>query len=255
MQIDAFAPYMLQSNYSMSLPMSQEPSFVFGSSYCAFFGASSKNGFHQGMAFQIIISKTSLVTVIGENDEAHVGKIILIKPSTVSKICPDEPVTHLYLSPTIDFTLDLMDVLGDDSIHVLSSSEHIPFNSESTDAEIIAALDKLDQISTDRLDPRLVDVLDDLNQNLDSPSILDAAQRCGLSRSRVRTLAREQLGIPLSTWVTWRKLVLANKALSVGANLTEAALVGHFSDQAHFSRTMKKMFGVTPTVAVLAYTE
>ena len=104
------------------------------------------------------------------------------------------------------------------------------------------------------MDPRLLAVLEDLNQNLDNPSILNAAKRCGLSRSRIRTLAREQIGIPLSTWVMWRKLVKANKSLSLGANLSDAALAGHFADQAHFNRTMKRMFGVTPTQASRVYT-
>ena len=89
-------------------------------------------------------------------------------------------------------------------------------------------------------------VLDDLDQNLENPSILEAANRSGLSRSRVRTLAREQIGVPLSTWVTWRKLVKANKALSSGANLSDAALAGHFSDQAHMTTEFGRFAGRPP---------
>ena len=149
--------------------------------------------------------------------------------------------------------MDLADRLQDTACHVLTSTEKLPFDETLDRSEIIEALDRLEQDSTNSLDPRLVAALEYLNQNLDNPSILTAAKRSGLSRSRMRTLAREQLGVPLSIWVTWRKIVEANKALSAGANLSEAALVGCFADQAHFSRTMKRMLGVTPTKALQIY--
>ena len=171
-----------------------------------------------------------------------------------SKIQCRGDVLHLYLSPRISFTLDLINLVGDSDVHILQNSKQLPIDLMSSRDDIIEALDKLDKVSIERLDHRLLAVLEYLNQNLDNPSILNAAKQSGLSRSRVRTLAREQIGVPLSTWVTWRKLIKANKALSHGANLSEAALAGHFSDQAHFNRTMKRMFGVTPTQASKIYT-
>lgn len=234
--------------------MEREPSFAFGSGYGAFFGASSQNDFHRNAAFQIILSENADITVIDENNENYVGGIVLIKPMTLSKSQCDGRVTHLYLSPRMGFTLDLINLVGDANIHVLTSAQRLPFNSGSIKCEVIDVLNKLDLVSIERMDPRLLAVLEDLNQNLDNPSILDAAKRCGLSRSRIRTLAREQMGVPLSTWVTWRKVVEANKALSVGANLSEAALAGSFADQAHFTRTMRRMFGSTPSEALRIYT-
>ena len=233
--------------------MKREPDFVFGRAYGVFFGASGKNEFHQNVAFQVIMSKDHDITVLDENDIEYVGKIVLIKPLVKSKIQCDGKLTHLYLSPRVDMALDLINFVGESTIHILTCADRLPFNAGSLRHEIIAALDDIDQVPTGRLDPRLLDVLEHLNQNLDNPSILDAAKRCGLSRARVRTLAREQMGMPLSTWVTWRKLVEANKALSDGTNLTDAALAGGFADQAHFSRTMKRMFGVTPSQATRIY--
>lgn len=235
--------------------MERNPSFVFGNAYGAFFGAaSSQNDFHQNAALQIIMGKNSDITVIDENNKSYVGRIALIKPLTLIQCRCDGDVTHLYLSPRMDFVLDLINHVDDANIHILTSTQRLPFDEQTLRCEVIDELDKLDIVSFEHLDPRLITVLEDLNQNLDNPSILDAAKRSGLSRSRVRTLAREQLGVPLSTWVTWRKLVEANKALSAGANLSEAALAGSFSDQAHFTRTMKKMFGTTPTEARQIYT-
>ena len=234
--------------------MEQEHRFIFGSAYAVFFGLGSQNEFHQNAAFQIVWSETDVVTVIDETGAKYVGGIVLIRPLVKNKIKCDNQLTHLYLSPRLNFTLDLINLVGESNVHILECSEKLPFKLNSSRREIIDVLDKLDQVSIERLDSRLLAVLEDLSHNLDNPSIQNAAKRSGLSRSRIRTLAREQLGVPLSTWVTFRKLVEANKALSVGANLSEAALAGSFADQAHFTRTMKRMFGVTPTEALRIYT-
>jgi len=197
------------------------------------------------------VSATDDITVVDENNEKYVGKIVLIKPLTLSKIQCDGLLTHLYLSQVV-FSLNLMSFIGDANIHILDSAQDLlPFSASSTRAEIIDVLEKHDQFSTKQLDPRLKSVLDILDRNLDNASISNAAKHSGLSRSRIRTLAREQIGVPISTWVTWRKLVKANKALSDGADLTDAALAGNFSDLAHFSRTMRRMFGVIPTTALM----
>jgi len=209
--------------------MTSDPKFIFGNSYAIFFGESSESVFHQNVAFKIFLGASNDIHVVDEHNNEFSGRVVLIK-------------------------LDLINLVGDANIHILRNSDQLPIKATATRDEIIATLDKFDQLSFEKLDPRLLAVLDYLNQNLDNPSILDAAKHSGLSRSRIRTLAREQIGVPLSTWVMWRKLVKANKALSRGENLTDSALAGHFSDQAHFTRIMKRMFGVTPTQASRIYT-
>ncbi|MEP1230538.1 MAG: AraC family transcriptional regulator [Litorimonas sp.] len=234
--------------------MTSEPKFFFGNSYAIFFPTSSQNVVSYNVAFQIVLGVNNDINVIDEHNNEHSGRVVLIKPLIKNRIKCDGQLTHLYLSPRLSIALDLASFVGEANIHILQSAERLPFKATDSRDEIIIALDKLDKLSFERLDSRLLAVLEDLDQNLDNPSILDAAKRSGLSRSRVRTLAREQIGVPLSTWVMWRKLVKANKALSYGANLSDAALAGHFSDKAHFNRTMKRMFGVTPTQASQVYT-
>lgn len=234
--------------------MTSEPKFLFGNSYAIFFGVSGSSGFQQNVACQIVLGINDDICVFDEHNNEFSGGVVLIKPLTKSRIQCHGSLNHLFLSPTLGFTLDLMNISGEENIHILRGDERLPISATASRDEIVQALNRLEKDSIVRLDPRLLAVLEDLDHNLDNPSILDAAKRSGLSRSRVRTLSREQIGIPLSTWVTWRKLVKANKALSNGANLSDAALAGHFADQAHFSRTMKKMFGVTPTQASRAYT-
>lgn len=233
--------------------MKSDPKYYFGTSFAIFFHVSSGDVFQQHIASQIVLGLDHDIHVLDEDDQAYFGRIVLIKPLVKSNVQCEGHYTHLFLSPTLSLTSDLNTLAGEADIHILTDAAQMPFDIRAPRDELISALDRLDAMAIERLDSRLLAVLDDLDQNLENPSILEAAKRSGLSRSRVRTLAREQMGIPLSNWVTWRKLVKSNRALSDGANLSEAALAGHFSDQAHFSRTMKKMFGVTPTQASRVY--
>ena len=55
--------------------MKSEPNFIFGNAYGAFFGKPSQNVFHQNAAFQIVLSQTDEIIIIGENNEKYMGKI------------------------------------------------------------------------------------------------------------------------------------------------------------------------------------
>jgi len=233
--------------------MSQDTLFIFGKGYGAFFGMVDQNELHQNAAYQIVMGHESQVTIIGENSPKCVADIILIKPLAKHKIKCDGPISLIYLSPKSNFVLCHLKHMDTADITPLKAT-CLPFNSESSSREIIDALNKVVQKPQSNLDPRLVMALDDLGKNLQSGSIAQTALHCGLSRSRLRALAREQLGLPLSTWLIWKKLIEANKAVSSGASLSEAALLGGFSDQAHFTRSMKRMFGVTPTNALKVLT-
>ena len=96
------------------------------------------------------------------------------------------------------------------------------------------------------IDPRLALAVGALCGQPGAVRVAEAAQLGELSVSRLRSLAREQLGVPLSTWLLWRKLERAIHALSRGASQAQAAIDGGFADQAHLSRTTRRMFGVTP---------
>lgn len=98
------------------------------------------------------------------------------------------------------------------------------------------------------LDLRIDDVLRRLAAQ-PQLSISEAARACAVSKSRLRELARQQLGVPLSTWLVWRKLERSAREMARGANLADAATAGGFADQAHFARTMRRMFGITPGMA------
>lgn len=72
------------------------------------------------------------------------------------------------------------------------------------------------------------------------------AAALGVSASRLRHMAHSTFGAPISHVLQWRQLQHAARALSDNASLAQAAAAGGFSDQPHFTRRMRRWFGVAP---------
>ena len=160
----------------------------------------------------------------------------------------DSDIALIYLDPQSGIALDLANRLDPDDIAALDL-EDMPFRVPPNSDDLFAQLNDLSVSTPSNLDARLEAVLAELRDEPGRWSITEAAARVGLSESRLRVLARKQFGVPLSTWLVWRKLECSAKALAAGASLAEAAFAGGFSDQAHFTRAMRRMFGITPSVA------
>lgn len=99
------------------------------------------------------------------------------------------------------------------------------------------------------IDSRLAVALDYLKTAPLKNAVKNAAAASGLSEARLRAIAQGQLGVPLSKWLLWRAVGKAAKAVATGETLAVAAVAGGFADQAHFTRTLNKLMGVTPAQA------
>ncbi|MCF8504777.1 MAG: AraC family transcriptional regulator [Caulobacter sp.] len=99
----------------------------------------------------------------------------------------------------------------------------------------------------DTPDPRVRRMIAWAAGQIDGPvSLSDAVAVGGLSASRLRHLFVEQTGLPFRTYLLWLRLTRALQAFAAGASLTQAAHEAGFADQAHFSRTFRRMFGIAP---------
>ena len=76
------------------------------------------------------------------------------------------------------------------------------------------------------------------------------AQAAHLSLSQLERLFSHQLGLPVRRLVLWRRLRVALQFALAGSTLTYAAHGAGFADSAHFSRTMKQLFGVTAAASL-----
>ncbi|MBS7847184.1 helix-turn-helix transcriptional regulator [Pseudomonas fluorescens] len=129
-------------------------------------------------------------------------------------------------------------------------AEPIVFAAEPLQALLLGGagfIETLHQLPRRRLDdPRIERALASLDQHLGGKvSALALAEAAHLSLSQLERLFSDQLGVPVRRLVLWRRLRVALQLALAGGTLTEAAHGAGFADSAHFSRTMKQLFGVT----------
>lgn len=102
---------------------------------------------------------------------------------------------------------------------------------------------------TRRLDSRVTTVLDAIRASDDLRMSLDqAADKACLSSTRFAHLFRDQVGLPFSRYMLWRKLTRAMVAVASERTIAAAAHAADFADAAHLTRTFYQMVGMAPSV-------
>lgn len=228
--------------------MSWDGGFVFGAAWAAYRGCSAENSLHAHAALQLAFGLDSPIRLRLDGNEEIEGRGFLVRPGAPHAIVSTSAVGLIYIEPQAPLAFSLLDRMGTEGVEPAPADMLDLLDPEAAPSIWLAALQAEFPRAGRALDGRVEQVLSRLGG---SPglSIADAARESGLSESRLRELAREQLGLPLSTWLVWRKLERAAQELAAGASLADAAIDGGFADQAHCARTMRRMFGVTPGVA------
>lgn len=99
------------------------------------------------------------------------------------------------------------------------------------------------------LDPRITKVLSKIQASDDLRISLDAAAGMAfLSPSRFAHLFRDQVGLPFSRYMLWRKMTRAMLAIASERTIADAAHAADFADAAHLTRTFYQMVGMAPSV-------
>jgi len=101
---------------------------------------------------------------------------------------------------------------------------------------------------TRRLDSRVTTVLNAIRESDDLRMSLDkAADMACLSPTRFAHLFRDQVGLPFSRYMLWRKLTRAMVAIASERTIAAAAHAADFADAAHLTRTFYQMVGMAPS--------
>lgn len=84
----------------------------------------------------------------------------------------------------------------------------------------------------------------------ENTSLKNMAAFCHLSTYRFSHLFRQETGLSFREFVLYTKLVRSLKAICQNQSLTQSSYAGGFADQAHFTRTYLKAFGILPSQTV-----
>lgn len=202
---------------------------MLGGGWAHYRGPAGEAAFHAHYPVQLVFSVDAKAAVVFEKRNEY-GHFIIV-PSNMSHMLKPSPriIDLLFIEPTL-----------------LLQGE------ENNHKELPEWLNLLRGKAAQTLDPRLEKALAAVDRLLESKVLLhEIAQSAGMSKSSFTQLFREHIGMPLRRYVLWRRLNVAVATIHNGLDVTTAAHKAGFADSAHFSRTMKETFGVSPSQSLL----
>ena len=209
------------------------PRFSIGEGYAVYRGPTTVGTLHRHAAFQIMIGMRDEVGVVDAADVTHRAQALVVPPMQRHCLLATADVLTYFVEPHCAFADRLREHYGDG---ITVAPDLTGLGEDDVRPAGIRG--------SDDLDPRLVDALNTLADS--DIALPDLASDLGLSPQRLRALARQQLGMPLARWRVWTRLRRAAEALQHGRSLADAAIEAGFADQAHLTRQMREMMGLTP---------
>jgi AraC-like DNA-binding protein len=218
---------------------------------------------HAHHAIQIVVAVEGEVAICGKEEEWRKGAGVIVRPdATHSFNCNGALGAMLFVDPESaegawlgnSLKRDLTIVSGP---RLASAAQEIrkfieqPFESMEIGELIRHCVQVLSPgvPPARRLDARVTTVLNAIRERDDLHISLErAAEKAFLSPSRFAHLFKEQVGLPFSRYMLWRKLTRAMVAISSERTISAAAHAADFADAAHLTRTFYQMVGMAPSV-------
>lgn len=218
---------------------------------------------HAHHAIQIVIALDGCVAISGSDGEWREARGIVVRPDAEHSFdCNGAFGVMLFVDPESSEGAWLSTSLRQDITIVPDSrlDAIVPalraFAEQPDEVADIAALVRQSILGlrpglapARRLDSRVTGVLDAIRAADDLRMSLDrAADKACLSSTRFAHLFKDQVGLPFSRYMLWRKLTRAMVAMASEGTIAAAAHAADFADAAHLTRTFYQMVGMAPSV-------
>jgi len=96
-------------------------------------------------------------------------------------------------------------------------------------------------------DKRAIYVAENIREQLPKINLLEFhASTVGLSGNRLSHLFKDELHMPIKSYILVEKVKRGGYFINQGMSITEASQEAGFADSAHFTRSFKEFFGITP---------
>jgi len=199
--------------------------------------------FHRHPAMELIICREGNLSISCHERDFNDWEVILIGANVPHKVTTvKEGIFELYMIDAIYINEQyLLQDLGitTNEIHSISPN---------------TANQLLTSLSSESYVPAYSEpILQSLNIIFESSfemptSRASIAQRVYLSPSRLSHVFKKEVGISISTCIAWHRMGMAFEFLtSANPHLGETSMKSGFYDQATFSRSFKKFFGMSPS--------
>lgn len=220
--------------------------FYLGQTSLVYRGRVADNRPHAHATLQLTVSLSSDISISDAQGQIITGSALCVKAGKLHILHPSYSVVLILIEPQSRLAHFIQSLTRDDDISIVSPNLIAQLNWHSDLETLLDDLEQMAGLVSSQMDYRLSEALTYLRTAPLKSAVAGAAKSCGLSEPRLRAIAKEQLGVPLSKWLIWQAMRRSMQAMAQGASLAEAAYAGGFSDQSHFTRTMGKIMGVTP---------
>lgn len=217
---------------------------------------------HAHHAIQIVIALEGSMVVSGRDGKWRDARGMVVQPDVVHSFdCRGASAAMLFVDPESSEGAWLRAALRHDitvvpearlasCIWEIRAFNEKPFESMDVQTLIRHCVQELSPGAPPlrRLDPRVTDVLAAIRKSDDLRiSLASAARMAFLSPSRFAHLFKQQMGLPFSRYMLWRKLTRAMVAIAAERTIAAAAHAADFADAAHLTRTFYQMVGMAPS--------
>jgi len=217
---------------------------------------------HAHHAIQIVIALDGCVAISGSDGEWHETRGLVVRPDAEHSFdCNGASGVMMFVDPessegswlSMSLRQDIT-MVSDARLEVIVPALRAFVEQPDDSADIAVLIRQSIQglrpglAPARRLDARVTTVLDAIRASDDLRMSLDqAADKACLSSTRFAHLFKDQVGLPFSRYMLWRKLTRAMVAIASEGTIAAAAHAADFADAAHLTRTFYQMVGMAPS--------